>query len=138
MIMTTSEPVQKHQFPSSIESLSEVEKLVDELKEQQNIAEELYGNILVSLTEAVNNAIRHGNQLDRNKTVDLLLEMGERELIFSVRDKGTGFDYHNIPDPTHPDNLDKPYGRGIFIMKSLSDELEFFNDGREVQLTFKR
>lgn len=136
--MTTREPIQKHQFPSSIESLSEVEKLVDELKEQYNIAEELYGNILVSLTEAVNNAIRHGNKLDRNKTVDLLLEMGERELLFSIRDKGAGFDFDNIPDPTHPDNLDKPYGRGIFIMKSLSDDLEFLNDGREVQLTFKR
>lgn len=136
--MTTREPVQKHQFASSIETLSKVEKLVDELKEQHNIAEELYGNILVSLTEAVNNAIRHGNNLDRNKTVDLLLEMGERELLFSVRDKGPGFDFENIPDPTHPDNLDKPYGRGIFIMKSLSDNLEFLNEGREVQLTFKR
>ncbi len=136
--MTTSEFIQKHQFPSTVETLSEIERLVDQIKEQHSIAEELYGNILVSLTEAVNNAIRHGNKLDRTKTVDLLLEMGENELLFNVCDQGKGFDYNNIPDPTHPENIDKPYGRGIFIMRSLSDHIEFLNDGREVQLTFKR
>ena len=124
---------------SNQESINKVNTFIDEVyAEYTEKLNDSYGNMIVALTEAVNNAIRHGNQLDRNITVDLTLEMGEHELLFSVCDKGAGFDFKNVPDPTHPDNLDKPSGRGIFIMRSLADQLEFLNDGREVQLTFKR
>jgi serine/threonine-protein kinase RsbW len=53
-----------------------------------------------------------------------------------VEDEGDGFDYHNLPDPTAPENIEKPGGRGIFLMKHLSDEVEFKEGGRIVELSF--
>jgi serine/threonine-protein kinase RsbW len=88
------------------------------------------------VTEAVNNAIRHGNRNDPKLNVALSL-MLENDLIkFRVEDEGQGFDYHHLPDPTSPENLEKPGGRGIFLMKHLSDEVEFQDNGRVVELSF--
>ncbi|MEQ8907797.1 MAG: ATP-binding protein [Vicingaceae bacterium] len=136
--MTSSEQIQKHQLPSAIESLAKVEQLIDDLKVSFNIPEDQYGNILVSLSEAVNNAIKHGNQLDASKFIDLSFEFSDKAIVFSVKDQGQGFDYNKIPDPTHPDNIDKPDGRGIFIMKSLSDKVEFEENGSLVKIEFQR
>jgi len=136
--MMTSTSIHNHQLPSTIDSLAKVELIVEELKEAYTIPEELYGNILVSLSEAANNAIKHGNKLNPNETFHLSFDQSQSEYIFTVVDKGEGFDFENIPDPTHPDNLEKPDGRGIFIMRNLADEVEFNNKGKEVRIKFKR
>jgi serine/threonine-protein kinase RsbW len=134
----SSAQIQKYQLESEIDSLAKVETIVDELKEQFQIPDDIYGNILVAITEAVNNAIRHGNKLDPSKKVDFSFEYTEKEYLFKIQDKGTGFDPESIPDPTLPENLDKPDGRGIFIMKNLSDELSFEDEGRRVEVSFRR
>ena len=136
--MMTETSVYKHQLPSKLESLVEVEKIVDDLKEEFQIPEEIYGNILVSLSEATNNAIKHGNKLDPNKIITLSFLPEKNKFTFSISDEGKGFDYSDIPDPTHPDNIDKPDGRGIFIMKNLADEVEFIDNGKEIKLVFHR
>jgi len=56
--------------------------------------------------------------------------------VFSIVDQGGGFDFTNLPDPLLPENLEKPNGRGIFLMKNLSDKIEFFDEGRKVCITF--
>lgn len=134
----SSAEIQKYQLESEIDSLAKVETIVDELKEQFQIPDDIYGNILVAITEAVNNAIRHGNKLDPEKKVDFSFEYNQREYLFKVQDKGIGFDPDSIPDPTLPENLDKPDGRGIFIMKNLSDEVSFEDKGRRVEISFRR
>ena len=91
---------------------------------------------MIDVTEAVNNAIRHGNGNDKSKNVSLSLKLEENQIIFIVSDEGTGFDYNNLPDPTAPENLEKPGGRGIFLMKHLCDEVSFEDDGKIVQLNF--
>ncbi len=136
--MMSSAQIQTHQLPSSIESLSLVEQIIEDIKNLRGIPEELYGNILVSVTEAVNNAIRHGNQMDSSTLIEFSYEFGDKEIKFSVKDEGPGFDRSLIPDPTHPDNLEKPDGRGIFIMESLSDEVEFKDGGSLVCIKFNR
>ena len=136
--MMASAEIQKHQLPSEIETLAKVERIVEDLKADYDIPEDIYGNILVSLSEATNNAIKHGNKYDPEKTIDLLFEFSTKEYIFTIEDRGNGFDYDNVPDPTHPDNIEKPDGRGIFIMKNLSDEVEFLDDGKKVKLRFQR
>ncbi len=133
-----NESIHKHLLPSEVETLVRVEHIIEEIRTTHNIPEELYGNILVSLTEAVNNAIKHGNKLDSSKTIDFSFDYSETEYIFTIIDEGNGFDHENIPDPTHPDNIEKPDGRGIFIMTSLSDEVEFINQGKEVRIHFNR
>jgi serine/threonine-protein kinase RsbW len=126
----------KIQVPSLVENIRIVESFIDNTKERFHIDDDIYGNIMVAVTESVNNAIRHGNKLDKNKNVMLSVECEENKLKFSIEDEGEGFDYHNLSDPTAPENLDKLGGRGIFLMKHLSDEVNFLNEGRLVELTF--
>lgn len=126
----------KIEIPSLTENIRIVESFIDNVKDKFHIDDDLYGNIMVSVTEAVNNAIRHGNNCDKNKNVILSAIAEENTLKFVVEDQGNGFDYENLPDPTAPENLDKLSGRGIFLMKQLSDEVKFFEDGKTVELTF--
>jgi serine/threonine-protein kinase RsbW len=59
-----------------------------------------------------------------------------KEVVFSVFDEGGGFDFTDLPDPIAPENIEKPNGRGIFLMKNLSDKVEFFDNGTKVCITF--
>lgn len=136
--MMSSAQIQTHQLPSSIDSLTMVEQIIEDIKNLHGIPEELYGNILVSVTEAVNNALRHGNKMNESLNIDFSYEHSDQEIVFTIKDQGTGFDRSLIPDPTHPDNLEKPDGRGIFIMESLSDEVEFQDEGSIVSIKFKK
>ena len=127
----------KINFASIPDNIVMVEKLIDEICEEQNINEDYYGNILISITEAVNNAIQHGNKYDPNKFVDIAFETDSDTLYFTIEDEGDGFDYENLPDPTDPQNIEKINGRGIFLMKNLADEVSFSKSGRIVELNFK-
>ena len=126
----------KVHFPSLDENIRIVESFIDNAKEKFNLDDDIYGNIMVAVTESVNNAIRHGNKSDKKKNVHLFLSLNDNLIRFVIKDEGIGFDYHNLPDPTSPENIDKPSGRGIFLMKHLSDEVTFKNEGSEVELCF--
>lgn len=134
--MTENNAIQYLELPSKTESISKVELLIDEICQNFSISQDSYGNILIALTEAVNNAITHGNQLDPTKKVNLEYESTKGELSFTVKDEGSGFDYEHIPDPTLPENIEKINGRGVFLMKSLADEVEFEENGSLVKLKF--
>lgn len=126
----------KIQIPSLPENIRMIESFIDNAKEKFELEDDIYGNIMIAVTEAVNNAIKHGNKNDKSKNVDLSLMLEETQIRFEVRDFGDGFDYQNLPDPTAPENLEKPGGRGIFLMKNLSDEVSFKEDGKVVELNF--
>ncbi len=136
--MMASAQLNTHQLPSSIQSLSLVEQIIEDIKNLHGIPEELYGNILVSVTEAVSNAIHHGNKLNEQLAIDFSFEYTDNEYLFYIKDQGLGFDFNHLPDPTHPDNIEKPDGRGIFIMHSLSDKVEFLDNGSQVLIHFNR
>jgi len=124
------------EIPSLAENIRMIESFIDNAKERYHLDDDIYGNIMIAVTEAVNNAIKHGNRSDSTKNVSLTLSFEEGLIKFKVEDEGTGFDHQNLPDPTSPENLEKPGGRGIFLMKHLSDEVEFDDNGRVVQLSF--
>lgn len=126
----------KIQIPSIIENIRIVESFIDNSKDKFQIEDDIYGNIMVAVTESVNNAIRHGNKFDKDKNVYLTLVVNENHLKFEVEDEGSGFDTESLPDPTAVENLENPGGRGIFLMRNLSDEVKFSNNGKTVQLTF--
>jgi serine/threonine-protein kinase RsbW len=84
----------------------------------------------------VNNAIKHGSRSDSSKNVSLSLALADGLIKFRVEDEGAGFDYQNLPGPTSAENLEKPGGRGIFLMKHLADEVEFAENGKVVELSF--
>lgn len=122
---------------SNPRSVAAVEPFLERVVSQYRVSPDTYGNILVSLTEAVNNAICHGNQNDENKTVRVQLKKCKDKLAFRVSDEGGGFDYQNLPDPTCPDMLDQPGGRGVYLMRALSDEIEFLDNGSTVEIQFR-
>ncbi|PSL03425.1 ATP-binding protein [Cecembia rubra] len=126
----------KISIPSLIENIKIIESFIDNAREKYAINDDIYGNIMISVTECVTNAIVHGNKLDGNKIVDLELHLDDNQVQFVIKDEGSGFDYEHLADPTAPENLEKSGGRGIFIMRHLTDEVKFDDDGRIVILTF--
>jgi serine/threonine-protein kinase RsbW len=124
------------QVNSKIENLRKVEKFVDEISTECNLNSEIYGNLLIATLEGANNAIVHGNKLNENLEVKISASTESNILKLRIEDKGPGFDYKNIPDPTSPENIENVSGRGVFLMAKLSDKLEFFNNGAVVELYF--
>lgn len=128
---------QKLLIPSKAENIVLVEKLVDDVCDLFDINEEIYGHILVALTEAVNNALQHANKANPNKNIEITFKVKNEILYFTVKDEGPGFDFNNLDDPTDPKNIEKPTGRGVFLMKHLSDKVTFEDKGTKVILEFK-
>ena len=124
------------EIPSLSDNIRMIESFIDNAKEKFHLNDDIYGNIMIAVTEAVNNAIRHGNKGDSSKNVSLKLTLEEGMIKFRVEDEGKGFDFYNLPDPTAPENLEKPGGRGIFLMKHLADEVDFTEQGKVVELSF--
>jgi serine/threonine-protein kinase RsbW len=114
-----------------------IEPFIEEVRQRLNIADEMYGNILVCITEAVNNAILHGNKADESKEVVVKIQKDHNKLTCLIKDQGHGFDFNNLPDPTAPENIENCGGRGIFLMKHLSDLVVFSNDGSNVEIQFR-
>jgi serine/threonine-protein kinase RsbW len=127
---------QKIRISSKAENIILVEKMIEDVCDVFSISEDYYGNILVALTEAVNNAIYHGNQANPNKNIDISFKSHPTFVSFIVKDEGPGFNYSTIPDPTNPENIEKPNGRGVFLMKNLADKVTFEDNGSKVILDF--
>ena len=124
------------EIPSLAENIRIIESFIDNAKEKYQLDDDIYGNIMIAVTEAVNNAIRHGNKDNSSKNVFISLSLNEGMIKFKIQDEGVGFDFHQLPDPTAPENIAKPGGRGIFLMKHLSDEVDFKDNGKVVELSF--
>jgi len=124
--------------PSDFDHLSNIERLIDRICVVSGVNEDNYGNVLIAVTEAFNNAVTHGNNGDSSKEIHVSVAQNEKELCFVVKDQGSGFDSQNVTDPTAPENIEKENGRGIYLMRHLADEVHFENDGREVAIYFRR
>lgn len=125
-------------FSSKIENVNLVETYLEELLRVNKVKEEHFSNILITVAEAVTNAIVHGNKGDITKNVHVkyYFEASNHEFIISISDFGNGFDYRSIPDPTDPENIEKLNGRGVFLMNRLADRVEYSNNGSTVVLAF--
>ena len=121
---------------SDPKSLLSLESWINSLCETYSISVELYGNILIALSEAVNNAIIHGNKnvVEKEALVEAFFD--NNLLVFTVTDQGEGFNFLNLPDPTLPENLEKPQGRGVFLMNHLSDGVVYQEPGNSVEISF--
>lgn len=123
-------------LPAEMDSLSQVEKLIDSQAQMLNMNDEVYGKYMLSVVECVNNAIVHGCKLDKSKHVTITYHIDIEHITISVEDEGQGFDPDSLPDPTLEVNIERECGRGVFLMRHLSDDLEFENGGRKVTMTF--
>lgn len=122
---------------SHIEELSKVEDFIEEIHQEHHFREDVYGNILITITEAVNNAILHGNACDESKKIAISCNfLTEYMIAFTVEDEGEGFDFANIKDPTAPENILDEHGRGVYVMLHLADEVLYKGAGNIVELRF--
>lgn len=122
--------------PSLIENIRIIESFIDQAKDRFEFNDDIYGNILIAVTESVNNAIVHGNQGDKSKDVHLTLKVDDSTVSFTVQDEGPGFDYKNLPDPTSPESISDLGGRGIYLIKHLADEVKFDKSGKRIKMVF--
>lgn len=125
-------------LPSHPDNVGQVAGYVENVIQlcEQRVSQEVYGKMLIAITEAVNNAIIHGNCRDVQKNVVLSSKMEHHTVTFMVEDEGKGFDIRAVPDPTLPENKCKCGGRGVFLMHQLTDEIQFKNNGRAVCMKF--
>ena len=125
------------ELPSLPENIAQLEPFVAQLVCDLHLSEEMHGDILTSLTEAVNNAILHGNQADSRKIVRVAMRKKLNILAFVVTDEGTGFDCTGVADPTTAETIMAVGGRGVFLMRALTHTLRYSQNGSRVELHFK-
>lgn len=120
------------EIPSDIRAAGEVEQRLLEAVSRHGYSDECTFAIRLALEEALTNAIKHGNGEDPGKRVQVRFDVDDERVMIVIRDQGAGFDPGGIPDPTVDENLEKPAGRGIMLMRAYTDELTFSDQGREV------
>ncbi len=123
---------------SEKKSLAVVEPILFEMKEQLNIQDEKFYNIMIAVTEAVNNAINHGNKLNPEKIVSFDVIADSTVINIVVKDQGEGFNPKEIADCLEPENLLKSSGRGVFIINELMDfaTFESNSNGTTVSMSY--
>lgn len=123
------------QINSTLSELYKVEEFVESISDRYNINNNYYSAILISLDEAVRNAIEHGNNFDIDKKVTITFSTTNGELVFSVKDEGAGYEISDI-DSTDYD-FNRNLGKGLFLIKQLSDSISCNKEGSEISLHFK-
>jgi serine/threonine-protein kinase RsbW len=126
-------------IPASLDELHNVYSWADEHLRQTGIPEAKRFDIMLALSEAVTNAIRHGcGEREKDEVVDIEVKITPNTVEIRVHDCGTGFEPDALPDPTHADNLHIPSGRGVFLIKNLADDVrfDFSEDGTTVHVRF--
>lgn len=123
---------------SSKNNLYEVDNFLQSIFSEYGIDKCMHFNIYLTLSEAINNAIQHGNQFDSTKFVNVYFLQSSSSYEFIIEDEGSGFDITKVPDPISTENIRKESGRGLFLMKTYTDSFEVMNNGRIVKLIFNK
>jgi serine/threonine-protein kinase RsbW len=122
---------------TDFDDLVEVEPLIDELSAVTPLDEDKKSGLLLCASEAVTNAMLHGNKMDPDKKVAIYATADDYEIRFTVTDEGDGFNPDDIPDPLAEENLLKPSGRGVFLMKTYCDEVIYDKNGTQLTLVVR-
>ena len=121
---------------SDIHEITEVEKFVESICDYYNLNDTYFGNIMVALSEAVENAIIHGNQSNPEKKVMIHCDFSQKGIDCTVEDQGAGFDFNDIPDATDVKGNPEKKGTGIYLIKTLADDVHFMDKGRKIRMVF--
>jgi len=125
-------------LPSHIEAVADAAAAATDFVRNCGVTEEAAFGIEMAVREAVTNALVHGNQEDEAKSVEVIFNCHGNELEVEVKDQGAGFDPADVPDPTDPSNLMKTSGRGIFLMRTFMDDVQWMarpEGGTAVRMT---
>jgi len=113
------------------------EQILKVLEESQFPDKDLFG-VKLALEEAIVNAIKHGNGMDPSKSVFISCSVENQLATIVIQDEGPGFDPGDVPDPTDDDNLEKPSGRGLMLMKAFMTNISYNESGNRVEMTKQR
>lgn len=123
--MTAQDLTIKISISSRFENIDLVDLVMESTLGHLGFDDEEIERMGLAIREAVSNGVRHGNQLDPDKFVELNFDLKQDEMILRITDEGEGFDLSAVPDPLAPENLFNPSGRGILLMRSFMDEVSF-------------
>lgn len=121
---------------STRQEINRLKPFLKELREWSGFGEEKFSEVRLALNEAVMNAINHGNKNDASKKVHIRSEKTADKLVIHVKDEGNGFDVNDIPNPTDADNILKPSGRGVFLIRQQADEVSFSKEDATMTMKF--
>ncbi|MDX1637914.1 MAG: ATP-binding protein [Balneolaceae bacterium] len=122
---------------SSFDEIERLEAFVDTIQEWTDCSDDLYGNIMLALSEAVTNAIVHGNREDDSKNVFISATRNRDQLKISIKDEGEGFDPSSLPDPLQDENLLKEGGRGVYLIEQFADDVSYSEGGTKITIRFE-
>jgi serine/threonine-protein kinase RsbW len=122
---------------SSTSHISEVEQAFEQFASKFMCNSDKKSEMLVTIYEALNNAIKHGNRADESKIVEVAFRHERNRVCIRVSDQGEGFNPNQVADPTCPEHACTCGGRGVFLMQQLSDSMNYKDNGRTVEMTFK-
>ncbi len=118
---------------SDVLELKKVEVFLNSIFNEYKLEKKYFNKIYLCITEAVINSIKHGNKNDLDKKVFIVLDFNKEGINIKIEDEGDGFDVKNVQNPILKENINKESGRGIFIIKNLSEKIEFNEKGNQVQ-----
>jgi serine/threonine-protein kinase RsbW len=125
-------------IPSDLVAARRVqEELLDRLGRNAWSQRDVYA-VRLAMEEALVNAVVHGNQRDPAKQVHLRLQLGDALLRVQIRDEGPGFDPEALPDPTDPDHIECPSGRGVMLIRHFMSRVAFSDGGRTITMERRR
>ena len=124
-------------IPNDTEEAREVQERIVALLEQNEWPMRDCFGVRLSLEEALVNAIKHGNRMEPDKKVFISCELSIDEITVVIEDQGDGFNPNEVPDPTDDDNLDKPGGRGIMLIRSFMNDFAYNDKGNRVTMSKK-
>jgi len=125
-------------IPNDTAEAREVQERIVGLMEQNAWPMRECFGVRLALEEALVNAIKHGNQMDPTKTVRIACQIGQQRVRIEIEDQGTGFHPEDLPDPTADENLERPCGRGIMLMRAFMTSITFNPTGNCVVMTKDR
>lgn len=123
---------------STYEESEKVPDFVTDIQEKSNIDDDTTGTLMLLLSEAVTNAIIHGNKLNPSKSVDVEVRINQKQIVSTVKDQGDGFVPEDADNPLDEENILKASGRGIFLMKQLSEGVKYEENGTKLRFILKR
>lgn len=121
-------------IPSDLAEARRVQGLIEEALQASAYTEHDIFSIKLALEEALVNAIKHGNQMDPDKRVFVVYNVTAERFDIRITDEGAGFNPADVPDPTDPDNLERPCGRGLLLMRGFMTEVEYHGKGNVVTM----
>jgi serine/threonine-protein kinase RsbW len=126
---------QKRVIPSDLAAARQLQCEIEEALQAAPFGESDIFAIRMALEEALVNAIKHGNQMDPEKNVTVTYLVHSERFDVRITDQGPGFDPEDVPDPTDPDNLERPCGRGLLLIRYYMNEVEFHDNGSTISMS---